>query len=102
MRRDPKALSEDDYTEVHVTYDLWDEQRRVRAPEARRFLVSGAVRAWKVGRFETERGRSVHAVRVIHGSPKESEFIEVPEEAVNVQLHLGPLPRQYRHLKRPA
>ena len=94
-------------------------------PKVKRVYIAGTVTLWHVGTFAKRTGRTVYGVKIDYAQSRQdstrkgykakrgstfyyvqpthvrqsqatfSKIIEVPEEAHNVQFHVGALPRHY-------
>ena len=99
---------------------------RALYPKVKRVYIAGRVKDWHVGTFAKRTGKHVHGVKIeyeqsrtayarkgytatrgstqyhvaptqVHGgTARFSKIVEVPQEAHNVQFHVGELPARYR------
>ena len=82
---------------MYVTYDLQQnapDQKSVVIRGAKEVHLSGPVRRWEIGEFETQSGKKVYSVQIDYGS-QERRVIELPSHAQNVQIHVGTIPKEY-------
>lgn len=112
--------SEDRSEDVYVTYELGvqNEGDGFAFPGLRCVPMKGSLRNWSVGEFEVGDGQKIFGVRITYtkfpeGQPKaqpegqsesqntpllraiSQEIVEIPANALNVQVHIGKLPSLY-------
>jgi hypothetical protein len=76
-------------------------QEPVIVQGAKEFDVRGKVIEHQVGEYELPSGKLVYGVRV-KTAEGNVEIFEIPSNAENVQIHLGPVPEEYHHAVRSA
>jgi len=95
-------------------------------PKVKRVYIAGHVKDWQVGTFAKRTGKQVHGVKIEYeqsragytrqgytatrgdthyripptqvkkSTARFAQVVEVPEDAQNVQFHMGELPQHYR------